>query len=85
MAALAATAASVTAMIGGESMMIESKCCDSSSMNSLNRCDPSNSAGFGGIRPAVSSQTPGTPLLRIAALATSVRPADSRGPAPASG
>ncbi len=37
-------------------------------MKSLKRFEPSSSAGFGGMRPAVSSHKPGTLLLRMAAL-----------------
>ena len=56
----------------GESMITESKCSPSERMKSLNRLEPSSSAGFGGIRPAVSSHRPGTLLLRIEVLDTSV-------------
>src|SRR5262245_19586753 len=49
-------------------MITESKCSPSERMNSLKRCEPSSSAGFGGTRPDVSSQRPMTLLLRMHAL-----------------
>ncbi len=42
-------AASVTAITGGASMMIQSNCCRSSSSVSRYLVEPSSSAGFGGM------------------------------------
>jgi hypothetical protein len=65
----AAIAASVTAMTGGESTMIRSKCSFSECRKSRKRCEPSSSAGFGGLWPAASTHSPGTAVLCTLSLA----------------
>ena len=65
----ATSAASVTAITGGESMITQSKCSFSDARKSRKRCEPSSSAGFGGIRPAGITHRPATLVLRMASLA----------------
>jgi len=52
------TAASATAITGGESSTTQSKCSLRLPRKSLNRCEPSNSAGLGGTRPEGRSHKP---------------------------